>query len=460
MTKDAKIMLGDPRKALVAMAVPIAISNLIQSANNIIDTVWLTSIGVDAQAAVSVIFPIFFIVVGLGSGIAVGVSQALARRVGANDKHEADRVAEQAIVLSLILSIVLTVVFLLFAEQIIFAGGGASNMDACIAYAIPIFLGFPVMILSDIFSGLLRSEGSSKRAMYILVYGAIINIILDPIFIFVLDMGISGAGWATTISMTLPLILVANWYYVKKDTYACPRFKGFHFDGKLMKDILRVGIPASLEMILLSVMMMGMNLIVESVGSVDGVAVYGNGWKLMDIFFMPTMAIGFATVPLIAAAVGAKDYERVRTIYNLALKYGIMVSVVFCVILLLFSEQLVIPFSYSEETLPLRPMMASMLTIFAVIMPFSPLAYTSSGYFQGMGWGLKSLCIILVLNLLRIPVCIAMASAFGTLESVWWGVVISEITGSLFGGVFGIYSIHKLVSGGYPKFRPAKVRSE
>ncbi|MBE6522323.1 MAG: MATE family efflux transporter [Thermoplasmata archaeon] len=452
MTKDAKTMLGDPKKALIAMAIPIVISNFIQSANNIIDTFWLTSIGVDAQAAVSVIFPIFFIVIGLGNGIAVGVSQALARRVGANNKIEANHVAEQAIILSLIISIFLTVVFLIFSEEIIFAGGGSSNMDACMAYAIPIFLGFPVIILSDIFSGLLRSEGSSKRAMYIMVLGAGLNIILDPIFIFVLDMGISGAAWATTIAMIVPMFLVVYWYYLKKDTYVHPTFKGFSFDKALIMDILRVGIPASLEMVLLSLMMMVMNLIIEGVGSVDGVAIYGNCWKLMDLFFMPTLAIGFAVVPLCAAAIGAKDYQRVRSIYHLALKYGILISIGITVVLLLFSEFLVIPFSYSEETLHLRSQMVTMLMICSLMMPFGPLGYTSSGYFQGMGWGLKSLSIILVLNLLRIPICIAMASIYGTLESIWWGVVAAETIGSLYGGVLGFYSIHKLVTGGYPKY--------
>jgi len=452
MTKDAKIMLGDPKKALIAMAIPIVISNFIQSANNIIDTIWLTSIGVEAQAAVSVIFPIFFIVIGLGSGIAVGVSQALARRVGANNKVEANHVAEQAIVISLILSIVLTVLFLIFAEQIIFAGGGSSNMEGCMDYAIPIFIGFPVIILSDIFGGLLRSEGSSKRAMYIMVLGAGLNIVLDPIFIFVLDMGISGAAWATTISMVMPLFLVIYWYYLKKDTYVYPTFKGFGFDKALIKDIFKVGIPASLEMVLLSVMMMAMNLIIEGVGSVEGVAIYGNCWKLMDLFFMPTMAIGFAVVPLCAAAIGVKDYERVRSIYRLALKYGIIVSIVITIILLLFSNILVLPFSYSEDTMPLRPQMVTMLMICSLILPLSPLGYTSSGYFQGMGWGLKSLSIILVLNLLRIPICIAMASMYGTLESIWWGVVAAETIGALYGGIFGFYSIHKLVTGGYPKY--------
>ena len=456
LTKDAKVMLGDPKKALIAMAIPIVISNLIQSANNIIDTIWLTSIGVDAQAAVSTIFPIFFIVIGLGNGIAVGVSQALARRVGANNKVEANNVAEQAIVMSLILSIVLTIVFLLFAEHIIIAGGGSSNMDACMAYAIPIFVGFPAIILSDIFSGLLRSEGSSKRAMYIMVLGAGLNIILDPIFIFGLDMGISGAAWATTVSMAVPMVMVVYWYYVRKDTYVIPTFKGFRFDGRLIADILKVGVPASMEMVLLSFMMMAMNLIIEGVGSVEGIAIYGNSWKLMDLFFMPTMAIGFAVVPLCAAAVGAKDYHRVRTIYNLALKYGILISIVITVVLLLFAEYLVIPFSYSEETLPLRPQMVTMLMICALFMPFSPLGYTSSGYFQGMGWGLKSLSIILMLNLLRIPICLMMASVYGTLESIWWGVVAAEILGSLYGGVFGYHSIRKLVSGGYPQFRPSE----
>ena len=450
LTDDVKVMLGNPKKALIAMAIPIAVASLIQSTNSIIDTVWLTSIGVEAQAAVNVLFPIFFLTIGIGNGIAVGASQAVAWRIGAKDQTGANSVAVQAVVLCLLIGIILAIIFIIFAEQLIIVGGGGSNIDACMAYAIPIFIGFPAIMVSDIFSGLLRSEGSAKRAMYIMVVGAALNILLDPIFIFGLDLGITGAAIATTVSMSLPLLLVFYWYHVKKSTFIKISFKGFHFDRGQIWDILRVGIPASMELVLLSVTMMVMNVIIDNAASVDGVAIFGNGWKIMDLFFMPTMAIGFAVTPIVAAALGAKQPDRIKGVYRLALIYGVAISFMISAVLLLFSDYLVIPFSYSDDTIVIRDQMSTFLKICAVFMPFCPLGYVSSGYFQGLGWGLKSFSIMLVLNVLRIPICLFMTNTFDGLEPIWWGLVIAEIIGSTYGGIYGTYSVHKLLKGRYP----------
>ncbi len=449
-TRDVAILLGNTKKALIAMAVPVMIANLIQSINNIVDTVWLTSIGVEAQAALNVIFPLFFLTIGFGNGIGVGASQAIARRIGAMDRRGANAVASQAVMLTVVVSVVLSVLFIIFAEQLIALSGGASNMEACLEYAIPIFAGIPTILLGALFSGLLRSEGAARRSMEIHVFGVVLNMVLDPIFIFVLDMGITGAAIATVIAMTAPILIALYWYYGNRSTFVRIPLKGFRFDGKLLADILRVGIPASMEIILMSLVAMVINQIIEGISPVDGVAIYGNGWKMIDLFFMPAIALGFAVVPIVAAALGARKPRKIREVYLLALKYGVIICTAIAVVLFLFAPYLVIPFSYSDATMDLRDQMAYFITICAIFMPFTPMGYTSVGYFQGMGWGLKALSITAVINLLRIPACMMLADSFGTLEMVWWGLVLSEIVGSMYGGALAVSSIRKLLRGGYP----------
>jgi len=449
-TRDVEILLGNPKKALIAMAVPVMIANLIQSINNMVDTVWLTSLGVEAQAAVNVAFPLFFLMIGFGNGIGVGASQALARRIGAMDRKAANAVASQAVMMTVVISILLAVTFAVFAEPLLEMSGGASNMEACLAYAIPIFLGTPTILLGALFSGLLRSEGASKRSMEIHVIGVVFNMILDPIFIFGLDMGIVGAAIATVISMTIPIFIAIYWYYGNKSTFIRIPLKGFRFDGKLDWDILRVGIPASMEIILMSLVAMVMNVIIEGIVPVDGVAIYGNGWKLIDLFFLPTLAIGFSIVPICAAALGAKKAYKIKEVYVIALKYCVIICLAISVILLLFASYLVIPFSYSDATIGLRDQMAYFITVCAVFMPFTPLGYTAVGYFQSMGWGLKSLSVTALVNIIRIPICMMLASTYGTLDMLWWGIVIAEIVGSVYGGAYAILSIRKLLRGGYP----------
>ena len=450
-TKDVDILLGNPKKALIAMAVPVMIANLIQSINNIVDTVWLTSLGVEAQAALNVAFPLFFMMIGFGNGIGVGASQALARRIGAMDRKGANAVAAQAIMMTVVLSVSLAIIFTVFAADLINMSGGGSNMEACLAYCVPIFMGIPVILIGALLSGLLRSEGAAKRSMMIHVFGVILNMILDPIFIFVLDMGITGAAIATIIAMTAPIIIALYWYYGNQSTFVKIPLRKFKFDLHLDWDILRVGIPASMEIILMAIVAMAVNVIIEGIAPVEGIAIYGNGWKLIDLFFMPALAIGFSVVPIAAAALGAKKAYKIKEVYAIALKYGVLICLGISIVLLLFSQYLVIPFSYSEETIGLRDQMAYFITICAIFMPFTPLGYTSVGFFQAMGMGLKSLSITAFVNIARIPICIWLAASFGTLDMVWWGIVIAEIAGSVYGAVFAIAVLRKLLRGGYPK---------
>lgn len=452
--KNVDVMLGNPKKALIAMAVPVMIANLIQSINNLIDTVWLTSLGVNAQAAVNVAFPLFFLVIGIGNGVAVGASQALARRIGAMDRQGANAAASQAFVMTIAIGIVIAVVFCLFADPLLRAGGAGSNMEATMAYCIPIFMGIPLFLIGGLLSGLLRSEGAAKRSMNIHVAGAALNMVLDPIFIFVFGWGITGAAVATVISMGLPLIVAFFWYFGRKDTFVRIPLKGFRFNKELDWDILRVGIPASMEIVLMAITAMIMNVIIDSVAPVEGIAIYGNGWKLVDLFMLPTMAIGFAIVPICAAALGAKKPNKIKEVYVLAMKYGTIIMIAIAAVLILFADYLVIPFSYSEATQGLAGQMAFFVIICGFFLPFCPLGYTSAGLFQSLGWGYKSLMISIVLNFIRLPICLYLAGAFGTLDAIWYGVLIAEIIGSVFGGVFGIYTIRKLVRGGYPRLLP------
>jgi len=452
--KNVEVMLGNPKKALIAMAVPVMIANLIQSINNIIDTVWLTSLGVEAQSAVNVCFPIFFLVIGIGNGVAVGASQALARRIGAMDRNGANAAASQSFMITLALGIVLAVAFCVFADPLLRAGGASSNMEAALAYSVPIFMGIPFFLLGGLLSGLLRSEGAAKRSMNIHIAGAALNMVLDPIFIFVFGWGIAGAAVATVIAMGLPLIVAFFWYFGKKDTFVRIPLKKFRFNKEIDWDILRVGIPASLEIVLMAITAMFMNGIIDGVSPIEGIAIYGNGWKLVDLFMLPTMAIGFAIVPICAAALGAKKPNKIKEVYVLALKYGVIIMLVIAAILILFADYLVIPFCYSEATQGLAGKTAFFVIICGFFLPFIPLGYTSAGLFQSLGWGYKSLLISVVLNFIRLPICIYLAGAFGTLDSIWYGVLIAEIVGSVFGGVFGIYTIRKLVRGEYPKLLP------
>ena len=231
-------ILGDPRKSLMVMVVPIAIGMLVQALNNLVDAIWVSSLGTGALAATGVVFPFFFILVGIGNGLGVGASQAIARRIGTGDRAGASAAAAQVMVIGLIVGVVMTAVFALLAEPIFTVAGAGPYLEETLAYGIPIMLCSPIYMVSFIFSALLRSEGAAKKSMYIQVAGVAAHMVLDPILIFGLDMGITGAAVASALAMVMASLMAVR-YYLSGDMYVRFSFRGFRFDRDLDRDILK-----------------------------------------------------------------------------------------------------------------------------------------------------------------------------------------------------------------------------
>ncbi|MCQ2070302.1 MAG: MATE family efflux transporter [archaeon] len=429
-TEGVKTLLGDPKKAIIAMAIPVAIANIVQSTNNIIDAVWVAGLGTGALAATGVLFPYFFILLGIGNGIGVGASQSIARRIGANDPSS-HKVAAQAFVISLLAGLALSLVFLLGLEPILAASGAGEYLSECMAYGAPLVGCGVITVFCSMFSGILRAEGAAKRAMYLQVVGAGLNIVLDPIFIYVLDLGVAGAAWATVISMGLSVVIAVYWYFLKKDTFVRIPLKGFRFDAELDKDILKVGIPASLEMVLMSLTAMATNLIVLIVDAENGIAIFTTGWRILDLLMIPAMSIGFAVVPVCAAAFGAGNIGRMMTAYRYSLKASCGLSIVLMLFTLVAAPLMVTLFTYNDNVSHLSGDMTAFLRVCCVFLPFMGLGFPSASMFQALGKGVQSLVATLIMNLLRLPLCYTAATVVGTMTAMCIGLATSEVVGSL-----------------------------
>lgn len=447
LTDDVKTMLGDPHKALIAMAIPMIVATVVQSMNNIIDAVWVSGLGTAALAATGVAFPYFFIVMGIGNGIGAGASQALARRLGAGDYEGTHNVASQTLVMSMVSAVVISVVFILLAEPMMVASSAGDYLSECLEYSIPVFAGIPLIMMSGILSALLRSEGASKRSMVIQLLGAALNIILDPIFIYVMGWGLAGAAWATVLSMGVSSVVGLYWYFVRKDTFVRIPLRGFRFDRAIDGDILKVGIPASMEFIIMSLVCLVMNRIILVVDPVDGIAIYSTGWRALDMLMIPAMAFGFSLVPICAAAYGAGRMDKLRETYRYGIKIGTVVMLVLTVFTLIAAPFIVALFTYSEETTHLAARMVDFLRISAFFMPFITVSFASSGLFQSLGMGVRSLISTLIMNLLRVPIC-AVLMVFGSLSYLWFGMTVSEVLGAFIIGTWAVLTVRTLCRGG------------
>ena len=210
-TTGMKALLGDPKKAIIKLAFPMMLGMSVQTLYNLVDTFWVSGLGVDALAAVGFVFPFFFLIIALSNGLGVGAGSAISRRLGSRDKRGADNVAVHTMILLLLMSVIFTVVLFTYAEQIFIVIGAGKTAAMATSYGQIIFGGSILLFFTNVANAILRSEGDTKRAMYAMILGSVLNIILDPIFIYYLGLGVSGAAWATVLSMGVTAIIMASW---------------------------------------------------------------------------------------------------------------------------------------------------------------------------------------------------------------------------------------------------------
>ena len=385
--ENVEMITGDPKKAINKLSVPIIASMFLIFANNIIDSIWVAGLGPEPLAALGYVTPLFMIMVGFGNGLGAGGNSLISRYIGAENKKSANNAAIHNLILSAVVSVIITIIFLTFLKPLLMMMGASSVINYAMDYAFIIFAWTIGLLMPPIVGGAFRAEGDIKRATLPIALAAIINMILDPIFIYALNMGIKGAAWATAIGPFISLLLMFYWIFVKKDTYLSYNFKNFHNDLTMYKDILVVGIPASLEQLVLSVLTIFVNFMLTIVSGPIAVAVYTAGWRIVNIGMLPAIGVGTAAISVAGVAFGARKYENLRVVARYAVKVALIASIIVCIILIVFSNQIAYIFSYSESSAELAPLIASFLQIMSLFILYVPFGASAGNVFQGVGKG-------------------------------------------------------------------------
>lgn len=430
-TEGVKALLGDPKKAIIKLALPMILAMSVQTIYNLVDAIWVSGLGADALAAVGFVFPIFFIAMALSTGLGMGAGSAISRRIGAKDKEGADNVAVHSLIITLLLAVAFTIPLFVFAENIFVLIGAGKTVGLTVDYGQIIFAGSIFIFFTSVSNAILRGEGDAKRAMYAMVLGAGLNIILDPILIYVLDMGIAGAAWATVISLAITSVIMLNWLLFKRDTYVSFKFSDFKFDKSIIKDIFRVGFPASFSQLSMSITMIIMNIIIVMVSSTDGVAIYSTGWRVASMAVLPIMGVATALISVSGAAFGANSFNKVNISYRYAIKIGLAIETIIAVLTFVFAPQIAAVFTQSESAAHIAPDLVIFLRIIALFYPMISFGMLSSAVFQGMGKGVNALIVTILRTVILTPL-FAVLFAFNLnlgLIGVWWGVVAANIIG-------------------------------
>ncbi|WP_410507356.1 MATE family efflux transporter [Methanosarcina hadiensis] len=431
-TKGVRILEGDPEKAIIKLAVPMIVAMSVQTLYQLVDTFWVSGLGADALAAMGFVFPFYFISMALSNGLGIGGGAAISRKIGARDKTGADNVAVHTIIMMILLVLIFTIPFYVFAPQIFSLAGAGKTTALAVSYARVIFLGSIVIFFTNVANSILRAEGDSKRAMNAVVLGAVLNIVLDPIFIYTFEMGIAGAAWATLLSLAVSSLVMFNWLFFKKDTFVSFEFKDFSFEKDIVNDIFRVAVPASAQQLSMSLSMLILNLIIVNVGSTDGVAVYSTGWRVATIAIAPLVGIATAVVSVSGAAFGAKDFEKAKIAHTYAVKLGLLIEGVVAVSTFIFAPQIAAVFTQTEEAAHIAPDLIHFLRVVCIFYPSVSFGMLSSSLFQGAGKGLSAL----IANFMRTMVFIPLFAAFFAFNldmgqvGAWWGIVAGNAIGA------------------------------
>ena len=419
--ENVSILLGNPKVAIHKLALPLILSLLISQANVIADRAWCSGLGVDAMAAIAVVIPIYMTIVGLGSGLGVGASAIVSRMIGAEDKDKACNAASQALLFGLIFVIILTPLLLISQKGILTILGAGDVMDMANSYAI-------IILMNGAIGGILNGQGATSLSTIMMIVMAVSNIVLDPVFIYGLDMGVRGAAIATVIATVFSL-LVGAYFIMSRRTYLTIDRKHMRYEKEQMRMVSVAAIPQMIEYAVMYAMNAVLNVIVINTGGSEGLTVYSTPDNLIDLIVIPAMAIGSALVPVASSAFGQKDIGRMRASFRYALILSISAVIGLALITELFSEQALYIFTYSEEMAALRPKMVHALQImclYSALFAFTPIC---SGYLQAMGRPNYSVLCAVWRNLALITSYIALASFMG-MDGIFWGLVLGHTIGA------------------------------
>ena len=460
-TKGVKTLLGEPKKAVRKLAVPMIIAMLATTIYNLVDALWVSGFGKDiftsaevaevgtgALAAVGFAMPFYMMIMSLSVGLGLGGGSAISRRIGAKDKKGADNVAIHSIILSLLTAFIFSAILMIFANAIFQSIGAAETIHMATSYGRIIFTGAIFIFFINVALAILRAEGDAKRAMYAMVFGAVLNLILDPFFIFTFRLGVTGAAIATVLSMGVTAIILVYWLFFRKDTFVSFKFKDFKFKKDILKDIFRVGLPASVQQLSMSITMLVIIIIIPIAGGGSNtVAVYNTGWRIVMIAVLPLLGMATAVTSVCGAAYGAKSYDKLNTAYMYAAKTGFFVEILCAILIFVLAPLIAIVFTTRPEDIIIRDDLRIFLQITCIFYPASAFGIASSAMFQGTGKGIYAL-IATLLRTIFLTILLALISTFvlnAGVIGIWWSFVIANLVGSVISFGWGILYVRRLI---------------
>lgn len=427
MIEENKMGIQPINKLLLGMSLPIMASMLVQALYNVVDSIFVSRISENALTAVSLAFPIQSIMIALGGGMGVGVNAILSKALGEKDYESVNKSAMNGIFLSLINFVIFILVGLFVVRpfyvsqtsdaEIITYGVDYLTIVCCMSFGI---------YFQFIFERLLQSTGRTVCTMITQTTGAIINLILDPIFIFGMFgmpvMGVKGAALATVIGQIVAAIF-AFILNIRVNKEIQLRFRGFRPDKEIIGKIYSVGLPSIIMQSIGSAMVYGLNKILIAFSS-TATAVFGVYFKLQSFIFMPVFGLNNGMVPILAFNYGARKRERMVDTIKYSVIYALIIMTAGTLAFWLFTDKLLLLFAASDH---MMSMGIPALRIISIHFPIAAFCIIIGSVFQALGRAVYSMINSIMRQVVVLLPVAYLLSLTGEVNNVWWSFPIAEL---------------------------------
>lgn len=434
--EENKMGVMEIKKLIMTMSLPIMISMLVQALYNIVDSMFVARVSDNALAAVSLCYPIQMIIVAVACGTAVGLNALLSRYLGQKKPKEANQVALHGILLAIVNWLIFAVIGIFFSEAFLklfstdqeIVSMGISYMKICTIFSFGVFM-------QIIYERIMQSTGNTVYNMIIQGVGALVNIILDPIFIFGMlglpAMGVTGAAIATVVGQIVAMLLgiVITQTKIKEVQI---HLREFQLKVRIIKDMYRIAIPAILMQSIMSFMTVFMNMILVTFSEL-AVSAFSIYFKLQQFVFMAVNGMNNALIPIISYNFGARKQERILDSIHFSLLIACVIMIAGTIVFQCFPEQLMYLFDANEEMMSIG---VPALRIISLSFVFAGISLVLSAVFQSVDHANKSLVITLLRQMvLLLPIVYLLANQFG-LNALWWAFPITEAIVSILAYIY------------------------
>ncbi|SET15524.1 putative efflux protein, MATE family [Natronincola peptidivorans] len=423
--KRELILKGNMKKTILLLSAPIMFNNFVQTIYNVVDTYWVSKLGASEVAAMTLIFPVVFLIISLGIGMNVAGTAMVSQYVGGNQWEEASKISGQLLSLSFIISILFSILGFVSVPYVVsFMGATGDVFTHSYDYLRVIYWDMPLVFIFFVYTAIKQGQGDTFTPMIINVGGVLLNIVLDPIFIFTLNLGIRGAAYATILSRGVFILYAIYTLFNKKSNIYLNKNRLVIKKDALLK-IIKIGLPASVGQSVSAFGFIILNIFVISYGETT-LAAFGIGNKVTSLVTMPALGIGSAIATIIGQNIGANQMDRVKEALKTSISMTCALLMVGGFIMFLSSYNIMRFFIHDPEVILQG---AAYCRLISISLPFLGIFQVLVGTFQGSGRTIYAMFMdIGRLWLLRIPMIVLFKhyTDWGS-NSVWYAMILSNI---------------------------------